>query len=297
MPAMIAWPCAPAMRRRLVLVAGCGAPFIVAPGSREEERWRRSFRVTVWWRSSSATARPACDRAGARRTGAAGRVDRLHPGRSVLSRDRAASGSTTPALDVSHRLKIEIVPTLIRFEGGREVGRTYGWDRGEWERLSGVAGLGRGSAGGAARLRRQEYRAGCLERLKIRFNETGLKSRRVEIGERRGRAGGDVRARLVGWAAVGAADRGARVAHARRHGARPAGGDRPGAARPRPGDGREDRDQRGDGRLQAGISAGRAGGGRGGARRAVRDARRAGDDDVRRAGRRSSTARSAAGSA
>src|ERR1700760_3464753 len=45
-------------------------------------------------------------------------------------------------LDVSHRLKIEVVPTLIRFEGGREIGRTYGWDRGEWERLSGIAGLG-----------------------------------------------------------------------------------------------------------------------------------------------------------
>jgi len=35
-----------------------------------------------------------------------------------------------------------VVPTLIRFAGGREVGRTYGWDRGEWERLSGIAGLG-----------------------------------------------------------------------------------------------------------------------------------------------------------
>ena len=46
-------------------------------------------------------------------------------------------------LDVSHQLGIEVVPTLIRFEGGREVGRTFGWDRGEWERLSGIAGLGR----------------------------------------------------------------------------------------------------------------------------------------------------------
>ena len=43
---------------------------------------------------------------------------------------------------MSHRLQIEIVPTLIRFEGGREVGRTYGWDRGEWERLTGIAALG-----------------------------------------------------------------------------------------------------------------------------------------------------------
>jgi hypothetical protein len=29
------------------------------------------------------------------------------------------------ALDVSYQLKIEIVPTLIRFEAGREVDRTY----------------------------------------------------------------------------------------------------------------------------------------------------------------------------
>ena len=57
-----------------------------------------------------------------------------------------------------------------------------------------------------------------------------------------------------------------------------------GAADARRGDRREDRDQRGDGRLQAGIPAGRAGGGRGGARRELCDARRAGDDDVRRAG-------------
>ena len=47
------------------------------------------------------------------------------------------------ALDVSHQLKIEIVPTLIRLEAGREVARTYGWDRAEWERLTGVTGLGR----------------------------------------------------------------------------------------------------------------------------------------------------------
>jgi hypothetical protein len=86
-------------------------------------------------------------------------------------------------LEVSHRLRIEVVPTLIRFAGGREVGRTYGWDRGEWERLSGIAGLGpdlpqaRPGCGG------KNVEPGVLERLKIRFNETGLKSRRIEIGE------------------------------------------------------------------------------------------------------------------
>jgi hypothetical protein len=86
------------------------------------------------------------------------------------------------SLDVSHRLKIEVVPTLIRFEGGREVGRTFGWDRGEWERISGIAALGpelppaRPGCGG------KNVEPGVIERLKIRFNETGLKSRRIEIG-------------------------------------------------------------------------------------------------------------------
>src|SRR5947209_1680354 len=44
------------------------------------------------------------------------------------------------ALDMSHRLRIEIVPTLIRLRDGREAERTYGWDRGEWERVAGVEG-------------------------------------------------------------------------------------------------------------------------------------------------------------
>jgi hypothetical protein len=48
---------------------------------------------------------------------------------------KAAAGEAVAAriydgeLDTSHRLRIEIVPTLIRFEGGQEVARTYGWDR------------------------------------------------------------------------------------------------------------------------------------------------------------------------
>ena len=40
---------------------------------------------------------------------------------------------------ISHRLEIEVVPTLIRRSGGSETGRTYGWDRAEWEKLSGAA--------------------------------------------------------------------------------------------------------------------------------------------------------------
>jgi hypothetical protein len=107
---------------------------------------------------------------------------------AVYTQDDPSFPDTVPgriddtALDVSHRLKIETVPTLIRFEAGREVGRTYGWDRGEWERLTGLAGLGPGLPDTRPGCGAKNVEPGVLERLKIRFNETGLRSRRIEIG-------------------------------------------------------------------------------------------------------------------
>ncbi|MBV9553372.1 MAG: thioredoxin family protein [Alphaproteobacteria bacterium] len=87
------------------------------------------------------------------------------------------------ALDVSHRLKIEVVPTLIRMAGGQEIDRTYGWDRSEWERVARVTGLGAGLPESRPGCGAKNIEPGDIERLKIRFNETGLKSRRIEIGE------------------------------------------------------------------------------------------------------------------
>src|SRR5947207_12271161 len=52
-------------------------------------------------------------------------------GLTVFTQDDPTFPDTVPApvhdlaLDMSHRLKIEIVPTLIRLEGGREIARTY----------------------------------------------------------------------------------------------------------------------------------------------------------------------------
>jgi hypothetical protein len=86
-------------------------------------------------------------------------------------------------LEHSYRLDVEIVPTLIRVEGGREVARTYGWDRAEWERVSGQNKLGAALPA---------MRPGCgalnvepahLEDLLIRFEQTGLNARKVEFGE------------------------------------------------------------------------------------------------------------------
>jgi len=110
-------------------------------------------------------------------------------GLRVYTQDDPSFPETVPeriddtALNVSHRLKIEIVPTLIRLENGREVARTYGWDRGEWERLSGLAGLGRGLPESQPGCGAKNIEPGVVERLKVRFNETGLKSRRIELGE------------------------------------------------------------------------------------------------------------------
>lgn len=69
-------------------------------------------------------------------------------GLQVYTQDDPSFPETVPGriddtdLDISHRLKIEIVPTLIRIEQGREIDRTFGWDRAEWERVAGIAGLG-----------------------------------------------------------------------------------------------------------------------------------------------------------
>src|ERR1700730_7478260 len=110
-------------------------------------------------------------------------------GLTVYTQDDLSFPETVPeriddtSLDVSHRLKIEIVPTLIRFAEGREVDRTYGWDRGEWQRLSGVAGLGRDLPQARPGCGAKNVEPGVIERLKVRFNETGLRSRRIEIGE------------------------------------------------------------------------------------------------------------------
>ncbi len=96
--------------------------------------------------------------------------------------DTVALRESDLGLDMSHRLKIEIVPTLIRLEGGREVARTYGWDRAEWERLSGLSDLGRDLPASQPGCGARNIEPGTFERLKVRFNETGLKSRRIEIG-------------------------------------------------------------------------------------------------------------------
>lgn len=84
-------------------------------------------------------------------------------------------------LDASYRLDVEIVPTLVRVEGGHETDRTYGWDKAEWARVVGRDvgdGLPQTRPGcGAANVEPAAQRL-----LKIRYGETGLNARRVDLG-------------------------------------------------------------------------------------------------------------------
>lgn len=108
---------------------------------------------------------------------------------TVLVQDDPAYAAGVPGaefdatLEQSFRLNAEFVPTLIRMQGGREVARTFGWHRGDWRDVSGIATLGEGLP---------ELRPGCAsktldpgvaEALQLRFGNSGLTARQVTIGD------------------------------------------------------------------------------------------------------------------
>ncbi len=85
------------------------------------------------------------------------------------------------ALERSWRCEIEAVPTLLRVEDGVERARVLGWQRAEWEDLSGVRGLGAGLP---------DWRPGCgslsvapdrVDALRALYAGERLKARRVEL--------------------------------------------------------------------------------------------------------------------
>ncbi len=107
---------------------------------------------------------------------------------AVCTQDDPTFPETVPsriddtALALSHQLRIEIVPTLIRMESGQEADRTHGWDRAEWQRVARLDQLGADLPAWRPGCGAKNVEPGVIERLKIRFNETGLASRRIELG-------------------------------------------------------------------------------------------------------------------
>jgi hypothetical protein len=98
-------------------------------------------------------------------------------GAHVVSEDDQAG------LEMSYRLGVETVPTLLRVEHGRERERTVGWSRERWRALTGSpTAIGAGLP---------ESRPGCgsrtleptvAEGLAVRFEGHRLRSRRVDLG-------------------------------------------------------------------------------------------------------------------
>lgn len=86
-------------------------------------------------------------------------------------------------LEQSFRLDVETVPTLIRMSGGREVARTVGWDRADWERVTGLRGLGEGLPGFQPGCGSKTRDPGVYEHLVARFGHPGLGARQITLGD------------------------------------------------------------------------------------------------------------------
>ncbi len=71
-------------------------------------------------------------------------------------------------LGASYQHRIETVPTLLRFEAGRETARAVGWHREDWESLAGIPGLGPGLP---------DFRPGCGSLSVEPDNEAALRAR------------------------------------------------------------------------------------------------------------------------
>ena len=83
----------------------------------------------------------------------------------------------------SWQLKIETVPTLIRFEDGREIARVAGWDRAEWERVAQQAALGAGLPAFQPGCGSRTQDPGMPERLALAHGDLKLTSRHIEIAD------------------------------------------------------------------------------------------------------------------
>lgn len=83
-------------------------------------------------------------------------------------------------LEHSFRLHTEFVPTLIRVENGEEVERTYGWHREDWQRLTGIEGLGDDLPVMRPGCGSKTLEPGIAEKLELQFGDTHLHAREIE---------------------------------------------------------------------------------------------------------------------
>jgi hypothetical protein len=86
-------------------------------------------------------------------------------------------------LAVSWHHDIETVPTVIRVADGAEVERTVGWHREEWERVTGVSGLGPDLPAMRPGCGSMSVDPDLVDALAVRFGATVLSSRRLDVAD------------------------------------------------------------------------------------------------------------------
>lgn len=87
------------------------------------------------------------------------------------------------SLEESWKRQIEIVPTLIRLEGGVEVERSESWNRAEWQQISGLKNLGAELPGSQPGCGSLSVEPGMPERLALRYNAAKVVSRAIEVDD------------------------------------------------------------------------------------------------------------------
>ena len=85
------------------------------------------------------------------------------------------------SLEQSWRLRIETVPTLIRFEDDAEAERTAGWDRTEWSRVTGLGPLGADLPDFQPGCGSKSVDPGMPELLEVAFGEPALAARAIDV--------------------------------------------------------------------------------------------------------------------
>ena len=85
------------------------------------------------------------------------------------------------SLEQSWRLRIETVPTLIRFEDDAEAERTAGWDRTEWSRVTGLGPLGADLPDFQPGCGSKSVDPGMPEILEVAFGEPALAARAIDV--------------------------------------------------------------------------------------------------------------------
>jgi hypothetical protein len=110
----------------------------------------------------------------------------IQPVLGRLARERAvaiASQDEESGLALSFHAGVEIVPTLLRVAGGREVGRVFGWNRDEWRAFTGIADLGAELPAHRPGCGSRTLEPGMPAKLAVRFGAARFHSKKWDLPE------------------------------------------------------------------------------------------------------------------